>query len=265
VDICDPAKIEFIELKSAKNTLRLRRTKSHWNIESPEASPARGSAVETWLQHACKLNVGKFMGEASISKLDKPVLTLREKSGPGFLLYPGGDSRMSANSEKSSSTPPFKIFCTGNSKLLRKVCFSSSDLESELDLKESEFKDPSLEEARIALDEKRSLDERVAAIRKIKDLRSEAGIPALKELVFQTTEIDSYRYEAVDALAAIGTRETYKIIADRLEQVGRTGFQLRLARALALSVGYPFSADEKTPDPERQQQIHELLDAFRKR
>ena len=141
--------------------------------------------------------------------------------------------------------------------------FTSQTFSELIKVSPDDFKDPSLEVGRIALDPKKSQDERIKAIRKMKDSHSPEGIPALKTLINERTEIDLYRYEAVDALAAIGTKEAYKVIADRLAEIGRSGFELRLARALALGMGHNFVSDEKTPEPQRRAEVQDLLAFYR--
>ena len=98
----------------------------------------------------------------------------------------------------------------------------------------------------------------------MKDKHSAEAVEPLKTLVNEQTEIDLYRYEAVDALAAIGTKEAFHVIAERLAEVGRSGFELRLARALAMAMGKSFMSDEKTPETQRRKEVQDLLASARK-
>jgi hypothetical protein len=125
----------------------------------------------------------------------------------------------------------------------------------------SSMKDPSLEEAKTAADRKASNEDRISAIRKLRGNQSPEALASLKTIIFEKTDIDLFRYEAVDSLVAIGTKDAYKVIADRLSEVGRSGFELRLARALAPALGSFFSADEKTPESERRPQVDALIKA----
>ena len=155
-------------------------------------------------------------------------------------------------------------FSTTPRSHFKTTLFKSEDLIGIVGIDLKLFEDPAVGAGKIILDTGKSQDERIKAIREVKKLKSIDALPALKNIVFEKTEIDVYRYEAVDALAEIETKEAFKIIADRLASVSRSGFQLRLARALAAAMNEPFTSDENTPEVVRQSEVHELLKNYHK-
>jgi hypothetical protein len=140
--------------------------------------------------------------------------------------------------------------------------FKSHSLYELLTPKASEdLRDPSTDVGKIAVDRKQSQEDRIKNIRKLRGNSSPEALASLRAIVFEDTDIDLYRYEAVDTLAVTGTKAAYQIIAERLAQVGRSGFELRLARALAGAMGRFFKSDEKTPEDVRRPEVDELIKA----
>jgi len=237
---CDSSDLRQVDFKS---DWTLKKQDHKWiTIQGKTTEPAREQAVGHFLQRACELTADLFIADPGQGPKDAaPILKIVEGHGQIVVQRDNGIYF-------SNQIPAFK----------------SRDLDDLMTTNLDDIKDPSLEEGKVALDPSKTTPERLAAIRKIKDMRSVAGIPALKTIVFEDTNLDVYRYEAVDALAAIGTKEAFKIIADRLAQIGRSGFELRMARALSAAMGRAFKSDEKTPENIRRPEVNDLLDAYKK-
>ena len=242
VKACDPLRITAVKVEVPKINLKKRGAKWFSVVgEGKEQTEreARAFETESFVDRLCKFEVDNFVSDAAFSKArlvatlsSNTKLVLKERDG----LY------------SFAGLPTFR----------------SKELEATLKTNPDDFVDPGDVLGKIALDPNRPSKERIEALRKIKDERSVSSIPALKSLINEKTEIDLYRYEAVDALSAIGTKEAYQILSDRLAEIGRSGFELRLARALSLGIGRTFSSDERTPEIQRRKEVQDLLEACRK-
>jgi hypothetical protein len=241
---CHPDKVNRLEF-AGKAGWALTKKKTQWVLtQEQKENPARPAVVANFLKLLCDVSVDHFFpSKSTIPQGANEVLEVYE-----------GEKKITLSSTADQN------FIFGDAPV-----FTSKNLVEALKESVDDFKDPSLEVGRVALDPSKSKNERILAIRAMKDSKSPEGIPALKALVDEKTEIDLYRYEAVDALAAIGTKEAFKIIADRLGEVGRSGFELRLARALALGMGHNFVSDEKTPEPRRRAEVQDLLSYYRQK
>jgi hypothetical protein len=237
-ELCNPKQVTALEIQGSWS---IQKSKSGWTTKfNDKAEPARTGAVNEFLTHVCKVKVDRFYRPLAH---DQPV---RE----AVVIH--------------LASRPEKVMKSGSEYAFKDLTFSSEILDGLLKTDWDDVRDPTSEDGKVALDPKLDMKTRVMAIRKVRDNPSAAALPWLKELVFENTELDVYRYEAVDALASVGTKQAYGLIAERLAQVGRSGFQLRLARALAAGMGRPFMSDEKTPDSERQSEITELIEAYKK-
>lgn len=241
ISICEPDKLSEIYLANHEATLRKSDKKWLLFLKDKEPLPLRDQVTQPWLKALCNVTADYFKEEKT-EETGAPVVRLKDENGRQFVLTV-------RNGVYTGAQP---------------APFMSDSFSQTLKLNVETLIDPTLDEAKVALDSQKSQSARVAAIRKIKELGSPQAIPALKILLFENTDLDVYRYEATDALAAIGTSEALQAIADRLSQVGRSGFQLRLGRALAAHLGYPFTSDEHTPDEVRQTEVQDLLAEFKK-
>jgi hypothetical protein len=244
--VCEGLTLNSIEFGAQQ---KLIKVKDRWEILIANHSLGladRDTATQI-VGQLCKIPVSKFV-PISVSHLPRQQI---EKFASGKIILNFASSKRIF--EKRGS-----IFSTG------KIRFESSELDRLVNINLEPLVDPAVGAGRAILNAALTQEERLKAIREIKKLKSKEAIPALRKLIFEDTDIDIYRYEAVDALAEIGTSDAIKIIADRLAQVSRSGFQLRLARALAAPISEPFTSDENTPDDIRQAEVHELLIAYKK-
>ena len=220
----------------------LKRSGAKWLViekNKPEV-PAKIQAVKDWLNGVCQVEIDFFD-----SVTEGQLQTALELSG---------------------SAKTVKIETMGDLiKTPGHTPFLSEKMQRLLNFKADDFKDRAFDDSKIALDKNEIVKTRTDAIRRLKDARSPEGMDALRNVLFEETEFDVFRYEACDALASYGTKEAYALIAKRLSTEGRTGFQLRLARALGTALGMPFKSDEKTPDAVRQPEVQKLLAAFKAR
>jgi hypothetical protein len=235
-----PHKIELCRYEKLKSVAfkdwSLERVQDWIVVDKDKKDKARTELVKPFLEKICHLDVDAFStgeepGAAPI------VLKIESKSGTN-------EVKEFANTFSARGFPYFK----------------SRGLAETLILTHPEdLRDPTSKEAQTAINKRASQQERLDAIRKLRGNKSPESIAALREIIFENTDIDLYRYEAVDTLTDIGTKESLKVLIDRLPQVGRSGFELRIARALAGAMGTFFRSDEKTPEETRRPEVDNLV------
>lgn len=239
LELCKPNQVKKVTLPAWV----LEKEKGQWNIlEKNKKDRARPDQVNTILEKICDIAVDTFATSA----------------------------------EPGTSTDALKIDSGSKEVVIKKFIntflqvggpyFESHSLTETLSLiRSDDLRDPTLDEAKIALDRRQPQDERIKAIRKLRGNNSPQAIAALRDIIFEPTDIDLYRYEAVDTLQETNTKQGWKVIIDRLPQVGRTGFELRMARALAGAMGTFFKADEKTPEEVRRPEVDNLVEMAKKK
>ncbi len=236
LDLC---RLETLkELQFNEKNWALKKDKLWYVVRHESKEKGLAEPIELLLRKICNLKIDEFVGHDEIA-LDgaKTLMTFKvgslvkelKKNGETFIL-PGFQ--------------PFK----------------SNTLLDTLSLTDpQDLTDPTSKVAKTAVDKKASQEERLKAIRKLHGNKSKESIGALREIIFEQTDIDIYRYEAVDALAEIGTKDAYKVLIERLPQVGRSGFELRIARALAAAMGTFLKSDEHTPEDVRRPEVDALV------
>jgi len=245
IPICKPESLTQVTLESSS----LHRENGKWFVfskEGKELGPAGHETVTEWLNQVCNLQITYFVPDEKQLKFENSVLTIKQKSDITF--------------SKQGSI----YFVSGIENKLTHIPFTSDSVDHLVQVDFKNFIDPNFSYSKTMLDSTKTQQERLGAIREIKKLKSVAALPALRKIIFEKTEIDLYRYEAVDALVEIGTYAAYKIIAERLAEVPQSGFQLRLARALAPPLGESFISDEHTPEEPRRLEVQNLLKEYKK-
>jgi hypothetical protein len=255
--LCDPLKLINLEFA---NGAKLSKSIRGWMIfQKKDLQGISGTADLANTEEAFR-----FLKKLCSPKIDffKPFLQGVTGLKLSSELEMSSKTLKSVNASRLLKNNETYFFSQGGHS--ESVSFTSKDLSDILKINLETLKDLSVQATRDFLDSTKSQIERLEAIRKVKKLKSQASVPDLRKLVFEDTDIDVYRYEAVDALAEIGSKEAFRVIGERLKTVKRSGFQLRLARALANAMGDSFSSDENTAEDVRQPEVKELLEEFEK-
>ncbi len=233
ITLCDPKKITTVN--STDWSLE-KKQNGIWVLSGKDE--VRSNSLPALFEKLCRVEVDVF---DLFTKIEKATTAANIKWGNKNLeLKRDGD-----------------FFLTGDFPSFKSETLSALLSKNTL----ADLRDPTGEIAKIAVDRTQSQEERIKSIRALRGNSSPEALNALRTIIFENTDIDLYRYEAVDTLAATNTKASFKIITDRLAQVGRSGFELRMARALAAAMGRFFKSDEKTPESERRPEVDELLKA----